>query len=73
MAARSTDEVRSLRDQIFMTEQARSINPGVSVLKSKSRETVGLEQIQRALSPSAALLEYVNRRSQFLLPHDLAR
>jgi len=42
-----------------MTEQARSINPGVSVLKSKSRETVGLEQIQRALSPSAALLEYV--------------
>ena len=59
MAARSTDEVRSLRDQIFMTEQTRSINPRVSVLKSKSRETVGLEQIQRALSPSAALLEYV--------------
>ena len=59
MAARSTDEVRSLRDEIFMTEQTRSINPGVSVLKSKSREMVGLEQIQRALSPSAALLEYV--------------
>jgi CHAT domain-containing protein len=59
MAARSTDEVRSLRDQIFMTEQTRSITPGVSVLKSKSRDMVGLEQIQQALSPSAALLEYV--------------
>ena len=59
MAARSTDEVRSLRDQIFMTEQTRWITPGVSVLKTKSRETVGLEQIQQALAPSAVLLEYV--------------
>ena len=59
MAARSTDEVRSLRDQIFMTEQARWITPGVSVLKTKSRETVRLEQIQQALAPSVVLLEYV--------------
>lgn len=59
MAARSTDEVRSLRDQIFMTEQTRWITPGVSVLKSKSRETVGLKQIQQAMAPSAVLLEYV--------------
>jgi len=29
------------------------------VLKTKSRETVGLEQIQQALDPSAVLLEYV--------------
>jgi tetratricopeptide (TPR) repeat protein len=27
MAARSTDEVRSLRDEIFMTEQTRWVNP----------------------------------------------
>ena len=59
MAARSTDEVRSLRDQIFMMEQTRWVTPGVSVLKTKSRETVGLEQIQQALAPSAVLLEYV--------------
>ena len=59
MAARSTDAVRSLRDQIFMMEQTRWITPGVSVLKTKSRETVGLEQIQQALAPSAVLLEYV--------------
>jgi tetratricopeptide (TPR) repeat protein len=37
MAARSLDEVRSLRDQIFMTEQARWVTPGVSVLKIKCR------------------------------------
>jgi CHAT domain-containing protein len=59
MAARSTDEVRSLRDQIFMTEQTRWITPGVSMLKTRSRETVGLEQIQQALAPSVVLLEYV--------------
>ena len=35
MAARSTDEVRSLRDQIFMTEQTRWVTPGVSMLKSQ--------------------------------------
>jgi hypothetical protein len=59
MSARSTDEVRSLRDQVFMIEQTRWVTPGVSVLKTKSRETVGLEQIQQALDPSAVLLEYV--------------
>jgi CHAT domain-containing protein len=59
MAARSTDEVRSLRDQIFLKEQARWITPGASVLKNKPREAVAMEQIQQALAPSAALLEYV--------------
>jgi CHAT domain-containing protein len=59
MAARSTDDVRSLRDQIFMKEQARWITPGASVLKTKSHEAVEMEQIQQALAPSAVLLEYV--------------
>jgi CHAT domain-containing protein len=59
MGARSTNEVRSLRDQIFMMEQTRWVTPGVSALKTKSRETVGLEQIQLALAPSTVLLEYV--------------
>jgi CHAT domain-containing protein len=59
MAARSTDEVRSLRDDIFMAEQTRWVTPGVSLLKTKSRETVALEQIQQALAPSVVLLEYV--------------
>ena len=59
MAARSTTDVVNLRDQIFMMEQARWVTPGVSVLKTKSREMVGLEQIQQALAPSVVLLEYV--------------
>jgi CHAT domain-containing protein len=59
MLARSTVEVRALRDQIFMTEQARWITPGASLLKTKWREAVGIEQIQQALEPSVVLLEYV--------------
>ena len=31
----------------------------MSLLKTKSRETVGVEQIQQALAPSAVLLEYI--------------
>jgi CHAT domain-containing protein len=58
-AARSTAEVLSLRDQIFLKEQERWITPGATMLKTKPRETVGLEQIRQALPPSAVLLEYV--------------
>ena len=50
MAARSTDEVRSLRDQIFLKEQARWITPGAGVLKTQPREAVPMEQIQQALA-----------------------
>src|ERR1700761_199453 len=59
MAARSTDDVRSLRDQIFLKEQARWITPGSGVLKTQPREAVPMEQIQQALAPAAVLLEYV--------------
>ena len=59
MTARSTDEVLSLRDQIFMAEQARWVSPGVSVLKTKSRQMVGIDQLRQALAPSDVLLEYV--------------
>lgn len=59
MAARSTDQVRALRDQIFMTEQARWISPGVSMLKTRSPEPIAIEEVQRSLAPSVLLLEYV--------------
>ena len=58
MAARSTDQVRALRDQIFMTEQARWVSSGVTIL-TRSADPVGIAQVQRALAPSAVLLEYV--------------
>jgi CHAT domain-containing protein len=53
------NEVSGLRDQIFLEEQTRWITPGASVLKSKPRQTVAMEQIEKALAPSGVLLEYV--------------
>ena len=59
MAARSMNEVTGLRDEIFMEEQARWATPGASVLKAKPRETVAMDQIEKALAPSSVFLEYV--------------
>jgi CHAT domain-containing protein len=57
--ARSTSEVRQIRDQIFLVEQARWITPEISILKAQSHDPVGMEQVQRSLDPSAIILEYV--------------
>jgi len=59
MAAGSTDQVRELRDQIFIAEQARWITPEVSLFKTKSPEAFEVEQVQRTLPVSVLLLEYV--------------
>ncbi|HLG97906.1 MAG TPA: CHAT domain-containing protein [Bryobacteraceae bacterium] len=59
MAAKSTEDVRKLRDQIFMAEQAKWISPGADILRTKSRETIGIDQIRESLPASAVLLEYV--------------
>jgi CHAT domain-containing protein len=59
MAARSADQLHTLRDQIFMAEQGRWVTPGVSVLKTRSAEPVEIEQLQRTLAPSVLFLEYV--------------
>ena len=59
MAARPTEEVLRLRDQIFMTEQARWVTPGVNVFQAKGPEPVAIEQVQQTLRPSTVLLEYV--------------
>jgi CHAT domain-containing protein len=52
-------EVQRIRDQIFMAEQARWITPDISILKARSRETVGIARVQQSLSPSMVILEYV--------------
>jgi CHAT domain-containing protein len=59
MAAHSSSDVRRLREQIFVAEQARWAAPGVSILKRRSNDSVGLSTLEHALSPSALLLEYV--------------
>jgi CHAT domain-containing protein len=57
--ARSTTEVRQIRDQIFLVEQTRWITPEISILKAKSHDPVSMEQVQRSLDPAAVILEYV--------------
>jgi len=59
MSTRSTNELRSLRDQILMVEQTRWVNSGVTMLKRGLRENIGIEQVQKVLPASAVLLEYV--------------
>ena len=58
-AARSTSDVRRIRDQVFLVEQTRWITPEISILKAQSNERVGMQQVQRNLDPSAVILEYV--------------
>jgi CHAT domain-containing protein len=59
LAARSTTDVRKLRDEIFLVEQSRWVTPEISILKAQSRQTVGIEEVQRSLSSSTVILEYV--------------
>ena len=59
MAARSIDEVRKLRDQIFLAEQARWITPGATILKTKADEAVPITTLRAAIPTNAVLLEYV--------------
>jgi CHAT domain-containing protein len=59
MAPTPPREVQRIRDQIFMAEQARWITPDISILKARSRETIGIPRVQQSLSPSMVILEYV--------------
>jgi len=59
MAARSTAEERNIRDQVFMAEQARWVTPDVSILKARAHALAGLDKVERSLSPSSLILEYV--------------
>lgn len=51
--------MQRIRDQIFMAEQARWVTPDISILKGHARDTIGITRIQRSLSPSMVILEYV--------------
>ena len=59
MSARSTAQVRSIRDQIFMAEQTRWVTPDVSILKARAHETIALRRVEGTVSPSTFILEYV--------------
>ena len=76
MAARSTAQVRSVRDQIFMAEQSRWVTPDVNILKARAHETIGVASIERSLNPSTSILEYVVADPQsycLVISHDGSR
>jgi CHAT domain-containing protein len=58
-APTATRDTQRIRDQIFMAEQARWVTPDISILKARTRETVGIARVQSSLSPSMVVLEYV--------------
>lgn len=59
MSARSTEEVRKLRDEIFLAEQARWSHAGTNTLKASIAHAVQLAEIQSMLRPSEAILTFV--------------
>ena len=59
MSAQSMDQVRTLRDQIFIAEESRWTAPGVTILKAESHQRVSLARVQRSLPPDTLLLQYV--------------
>src|SRR6266436_2843586 len=57
--AKSSDQVRKIRDEIFLVEEARWLAPGSNPWKSKPWQTIPLERIRQNLAPSELVLEYV--------------
>jgi CHAT domain-containing protein len=57
--AHSDKDIEKLRDQIFLAEQSRSVTPAVSILKTREHEAITSRQLQKSLSNSEAVLEYV--------------
>jgi CHAT domain-containing protein len=52
-------DVQRIRDQIFMAEQRRWVTPDISILKARSRDTIGIARVQQSLGSSMVVLEYV--------------
>ena len=59
MSAQSMDQVKTLRDQIFVAEESRWTAPGVTILKAESHQRVSLARVQRSLPSDALLLQFV--------------
>jgi CHAT domain-containing protein len=58
--AKTTGEIRRLRDRIFLVEQKRWLNSsGMDESGSRPWEPVSLAKVQSSLSSSTAILEYV--------------
>lgn len=59
METRSDQQIRDLREEIFLAEQSRSIVPETRILRRENRRQVALRDVQSVLTGSEMLLEYV--------------
>src|SRR6266446_6289962 len=57
--AKSADQVRKIRDEIFLVEEARWLATGSNPWKSRPWETIPLERVRNSLAPNQMMLEYV--------------
>jgi tetratricopeptide (TPR) repeat protein len=57
--AKSVEQVRQIRDKIFLVEQARWVAPASDALKSRPWETIPLERIRESVAANELILEYV--------------
>ena len=57
--AKTTGDVRKIRDELFLLAQHRWIDPDVSAMKAQAIAHVQLSQVQRAMAPHSVILEYV--------------
>lgn len=57
--AESSEQVRQIRDKIFLAEQTRWLTPGSSPLKSEPWKPIPLGSVRASLAASELLLEYV--------------
>ncbi len=74
--AKSSDQVRKIRDEIFLVEEARWLAPGSNPWKSRPWETIPLERVRNSLSPNQMMLEYVLAEPQsycLAITNDFAR
>ncbi len=55
----SAEQVRNIRDKIFLVEQARWVAPASGTWKSRPWETIPLERIQEGFAANELMLEYV--------------
>jgi CHAT domain-containing protein len=74
--AKSATQVRTIRDEIFLVEEARWLAPASSPWKSRPWETIPLDRVRNSLPPNQMMLEYVLAEPQsycLAISRDFAR
>ena len=74
--AKSATQVRKIRDEIFLVEEARWLAPASSPWKSRPWETIPLDRVRNSLPPNQMMLEYVLAEPQsycLAISRDFAR